>query len=41
VTPVPSEHLQTVLRTKLAQDISATDTNIVVTDPSYLAEKGT
>ena len=41
VTPVPSEHLQTVLRTKLAQDISATDTNIVVTDPSFLAEKGT
>jgi len=41
VTPVPSEHLQTVCRTKLANDISATDTNIVVTDPSFLAEKGT
>jgi hypothetical protein len=41
VTPVPSEHLQTVCRTKLAQDISATDTNLVVTDPSFLAEKGT
>ena len=41
VTPVPSEHLQTVCRTKLAKDISATDTQIVVTDPSFLAEKGT
>ena len=40
VTPVPSEHLQTVCRTKLAKDISATDTEIVVTDPSFLAEKG-
>ena len=40
VTPVPSEHLQTVCRTKLANDISATDTEIVVTDPSFLAEKG-
>ena len=39
VTPVPSEHLQTVCRTKLAKDISATDTEIVVTDPSFLAEK--
>lgn len=41
VTPVPSEHLQTVCRTKLARDISATDTEIVVADPSFLAEKGT
>jgi hypothetical protein len=41
VTPVPSERLQTVCRTKLANDVSATDTNIVVTDPSFLAEKGT
>lgn len=41
VTPVPSAHLETVLRTKLARDISATDTEIVVTDPSFLAEKGT
>lgn len=41
VTPVPSEHLQTVLRTKLARDISATDTNIEVTDSSFLAEDGT
>ena len=41
VTPVPSEHLQTVCRTKLAKDISPTDTDIVVTDPSFLAEKGT
>lgn len=41
VTPVPSAHLQAVLRTKLARDISATDTEVVVTDPSFLAEKGT
>lgn len=41
VTPVPSEHLLTVCRTKLAHDISATDTDIVVTDPSFLADKGT
>jgi hypothetical protein len=41
VTPVPSEHLQTVCRTKLAKDISPTDTEIVVTDRSFLAEKGT
>ena len=41
VTPVPSERLQTVCRTKLAQDISPADTDIVVTDPSFLAEKGT
>ncbi len=41
VTPVPSPHLQTVCRTQLASDISATDTDIVVTDPSFLAEKGT
>ncbi len=40
VTPVPSEHLQTVCRTKLAKDISATDMEIVVTDPSILAEEG-
>ncbi len=32
--------LQTICRTKLAKDISATDTEIVVTDPSFLAEKG-
>jgi hypothetical protein len=41
VTPVPSENLQTICRTKLAKDISPTDTEIVVTDPSFLAEKGT
>ena len=35
------ERLQTVCRTKLAKDISATDTEIVVTDPSFLDEKGT
>jgi hypothetical protein len=41
VTPVPSEHLQTVCRTKLAKDVSATDTNIVVTAPCFLAESST
>jgi hypothetical protein len=41
VTPNASEHLQTVLRTKLAKDISAQDTAITVTDPSYLSEDGT
>ena len=41
VMPIPSVHLQTVLRTKLAKDISPTDTDIVVTDPSFLAEMGT
>jgi len=41
VTPVPSTNLQTICRTKLAKDISETDTEIVVTDPSFLAEKGT
>jgi hypothetical protein len=41
VTPVPSPHLQTVCRTKLARDINPTDTQIVVTDPSFLADKGT
>ncbi len=41
VRPMPNEHLQTVLRTRLAADISSADTVITVTDPSYLAEKGT
>lgn len=41
VTPVPSENLQTVCRTKLAKDLSPTDTEIVVTEPSFLAEMGT
>jgi hypothetical protein len=41
VTPVPSTNLQTICRTKLAKDLSETDTEIVVTDPSFLAEKGT
>ena len=41
VTPVPNEHLQTVCRTKLAKAISATDTTIVVTEPSFLGECGT
>ncbi len=41
VTPNASAHLQTVLRTKLAGDLSPTDTEIVVTDPSFLAEDGT
>jgi hypothetical protein len=38
--PVPNPHLQTVLRTKLAANISAEETQITVTDPSFLAEKG-
>ena len=38
VTPVPSKHLQTVCRTKLAKDISATDTEIVV-DGSLLPRR--
>jgi len=41
VTPVPSEKLQTVCRTKLARGISASETAIVVTDPSFLAENTT
>jgi len=41
VTPVPGANLQTVCRTRLAKDISATDTRIVVTAPSFLADKGT
>lgn len=41
VSPVPSERLLTVCRTKLAKDLSPTDTEIVVADPSFLAEKGT
>jgi hypothetical protein len=41
VTPVPSEHLQTVCRTKLAKPISASDTEIVVTDPAFLGENST
>ncbi|HEY3325246.1 MAG TPA: hypothetical protein VGP72_32640 [Planctomycetota bacterium] len=41
VTPVPSEHLQTVCRTKLAGDISTADTTIIVTDLSFLNEDGT
>lgn len=41
VTPVPSEHLQTVCRTRLARDISATETNIIVSDPAFLVENTT
>lgn len=41
VTPVPNENLLTVCRTKLAKDLSPTDTEIVVADPSFLAESGT
>lgn len=41
VTPIPNPHLQTVLRTKLAKPVSATDGEIEVTDPSYLGENGT
>lgn len=40
VSPVPSEHLATVCRVKLAKDISSTATEIVVDEPSFLAEKG-
>lgn len=41
VHPVPDPHLQTVLRTELAGALSPTDAAITVTDPSFLAEKGT
>jgi hypothetical protein len=41
VTPIPSECLQTVCRATLAEDISATDTEISVADQSFLAEDGT
>jgi hypothetical protein len=41
VHPVPSEHLQTVLRTRLAGAVASTETAVTVTDPSFLAEKGT
>jgi len=41
VTPAPSDHLDTILRTKLAGPVSATAAQITVTDPSYLAEDGT
>jgi hypothetical protein len=41
VTPDASAHLQTVLRTKLAADLGASDKEIVVDDPSFLAEDGT
>lgn len=41
VTPVPGASLQTICRTTLAQNISAADMRIVVTDPSFLAEVGT
>ena len=41
VHPIPNEHFQTVLRTHLASDLSADGTQITVTDPSFLAEKGT
>jgi len=41
VSPSANPRLQTVLRTKLAKYLAASDTGIVVTDPSYLAEDGT
>ena len=41
VHPIPNEHFQTVLRTHLANGLSPTDTAVTVTDPSFLAEKGT
>lgn len=40
VSPVPDEHLATVCRVKLARDLSATATEILVDGPSILAEKG-
>jgi len=41
VHPIPNPGFQTVLRTKLGADVSPEDTQIKVTDPGYLAEKGT
>ncbi|CAN5444266.1 hypothetical protein BH11ARM1_BH11ARM1_02230 [soil metagenome] len=41
VTPAANPMLQTVLRTRLAGGISATDTVITVTDASFLSEDGT
>lgn len=41
VSPAASEHLQTVCRTKLAEDVAGNDKRIVVTEPSFLAEDGT
>ncbi|MFI5384904.1 MAG: hypothetical protein ACHQ50_02180 [Fimbriimonadales bacterium] len=41
VTPIPNEHLQTVLRTRLARGVSSTANQITVTDPSFLGEDGT
>jgi len=41
VSPDASPKLQTVLRTTLASDLAPDATEIVVTDPSYLAEDGT
>ena len=41
VTPVASDHLQTVCRTTLERDLTDSEMSITVSDPSYLAEKGT
>ncbi len=41
VHPTPNPHLQSVMRTHIATNISAADTAITVTDPSLLAEPGT
>ena len=41
VTPVPSANLQSVCRVKLVKDLSPVDTEIMVSEPSFLAEKGT
>jgi hypothetical protein len=41
VHPIPNAHFQTVFRTKLASDVDHSSSEIVVTDPSFLAEKGT
>ncbi len=41
VSPVPNHNLQTVLRTRITNGISPTDTALTVADASYLAEPGT
>ncbi|MCU7548332.1 hypothetical protein OCK74_04360 [Chitinophagaceae bacterium LB-8] len=41
VHPVPNDGLQTVLRTRITNNIAPTDTIITVADTSFLNEKGT
>lgn len=40
VTPIPNKDLCTVLKTKLTQAAGSSDTNLLVSDISYLNEKG-